>query len=81
MNRRRFLAGISLLAAGGGAGASIGFAAGPAVTAEGPTARTATPAGPGTYLTTVTFRTAPADQGSSRSRSMTARRASGRRRC
>lgn len=60
MNRRRFLAGISLLAAGGGAGASIGFAAGPAVTAEGPTARTASPAGPETYLTTVTFRTAPA---------------------
>jgi peptidoglycan-N-acetylglucosamine deacetylase len=60
MNRRRFLAGIGLFAAGGGAGADIGFAAGSAVTAEGPTARTASPAGPGSYLTTVTFRTAPA---------------------
>jgi peptidoglycan/xylan/chitin deacetylase (PgdA/CDA1 family) len=65
MNRRRFLAGVSLFAVGGGAGigAGIGFAAEPpepAVTAEGPTARTATPTGPGTYLTTVTFRTASA---------------------
>jgi peptidoglycan-N-acetylglucosamine deacetylase len=62
VNRRRFLAGAGLFAAGGGAGAGagIGFAAGLGVTAEGPTARTASPAGPGTYLTTVTFRTAPA---------------------
>jgi peptidoglycan-N-acetylglucosamine deacetylase len=60
MNRRTLLARIGLFAAGGGAWAGIGVAAGPAVTAEGPTARTATPAGPGKYLTTVMFRTAPA---------------------
>jgi peptidoglycan/xylan/chitin deacetylase (PgdA/CDA1 family) len=60
VNRRRFLAGAGLFAAGGGAGAGSGSAAGLAVTAEGPTARTASPAGPGTFLTTVTFRTTPA---------------------
>ena len=61
MDRRRFLAGAGLLAAGGaaGAGAGAGFAGGPASAAEGPTARTAVPGGPGTYAATVTFRTTP----------------------
>jgi peptidoglycan-N-acetylglucosamine deacetylase len=59
MDRRRFLAGAGLLAVGGAAGAGAVLAAGPGVTAEGPTARTATPSGPGAYAATVLFRTAP----------------------
>jgi peptidoglycan-N-acetylglucosamine deacetylase len=60
MDRRRFLSGAGLLAAGGTAGAGLVFAAGPAAASEGPTARTAVPGGPGTCAATVTFRTAPA---------------------
>ena len=40
-------------------GAGVGIAAWQATSAEGPTARTATPAGPGAYAAGVTFRTAP----------------------
>jgi peptidoglycan-N-acetylglucosamine deacetylase len=60
MGRRRFLARGGLFAVGGVAGAGAGIAAQPAVTAEGPTARTATPTGPGLYAAAVTFRTEPA---------------------
>ena len=59
MDRRRFLAGAGLFTVGGAAGAGAVIAVGPAVTAEGPTARTATPSGPGAYAATVTFRAAP----------------------
>jgi peptidoglycan/xylan/chitin deacetylase (PgdA/CDA1 family) len=59
VDRRRFLAGAGLFAAGGAAGAGAGVAAGNGVMAEGPTARTATLAGPGPYAATVTFRAAP----------------------
>jgi peptidoglycan/xylan/chitin deacetylase (PgdA/CDA1 family) len=59
MGRRRFLARAGLFAVGGVAGAGAGIAAQPAVTAEGPTARAATSAGPGLYAAAVTFRTAP----------------------
>lgn len=59
VDRRRFLAGAGLFAVGGAAGAGGVFAAEPDVTAEGPTARTAAPPGPGTYAATVMFRTAP----------------------
>jgi peptidoglycan-N-acetylglucosamine deacetylase len=59
MDRRRFLTGAGLFTAGGVAGAGVGIAAWQASTAEGPTARTATPAGPGTYAASVTFRAAP----------------------
>jgi peptidoglycan/xylan/chitin deacetylase (PgdA/CDA1 family) len=61
MDRRRFLTGVGLFAAGGAAGAGAGavLAGGPDVTAEGPTARTAVPSGPGEYAATVMFRTAP----------------------
>src|ERR1700759_2257041 len=62
MDRRRFIAGIGLLAAGGAAGASAGVAAEPAIATEGPTARTATPAGSSARAATVTFRTSPADR-------------------
>lgn len=58
-SRRRFLAGAGLVTVGAATGSLAGFAAEPAIAAEGPTARTATPAGPGTYATTVTFRTTP----------------------
>ena len=58
MDRRRFLAGAGLLAAGGAAGAGAAFAVESAVASEGPTARTAVPGGPGTYAATVTFRIA-----------------------
>lgn len=58
-NRRRFLVGAGLITAGAAAGVAGGFTAGPALAAEGPTARTITPAGPGTFEATVTFRTAP----------------------
>jgi peptidoglycan-N-acetylglucosamine deacetylase len=57
MDRRRFLARISLLTVGGAAGAGAGFAAAQALTEEGPTARTACPAGPASYVATATFRT------------------------
>jgi peptidoglycan-N-acetylglucosamine deacetylase len=59
MNRRRFLARAGLLTTGAAACAAAGIAAGQAITAEGPTARTAHPAGPGAYVATVTFRTTP----------------------
>lgn len=59
-DRRRFLAKSGLVAAGAVAAATAGFAAEPALATEGPTARTATPAGPGTYEAAVTFRTTPA---------------------
>jgi len=52
---------MGLLTAGGAAGAGAGFAAGPAVATESPTARTpAQPDGPAACRATVTFRTAPA---------------------
>jgi peptidoglycan/xylan/chitin deacetylase (PgdA/CDA1 family) len=57
MDRRRFLAGVGLFTVGGAAGrglaAELGFAA------EGPTARTAAPSGPGEYTATVMFRASP----------------------
>jgi peptidoglycan/xylan/chitin deacetylase (PgdA/CDA1 family) len=59
VERRRFFAGLGLLTVGGVAGAGTGLAAGPALSAEGPTARTAHPAGPAAYVATVNFRTAP----------------------
>ena len=57
MDRRRFLARVGLLTAGGAAGAGAGFAAEQVLTEEGPTARTARPAGPASYVATATFRT------------------------
>jgi peptidoglycan/xylan/chitin deacetylase (PgdA/CDA1 family) len=62
MHRRKFLAGVGLVTAGGVAGAAAGFAAEPVVNAEGPTARTAHPVGPAAYVATVTFRTAPPER-------------------
>ena len=59
MDRRGFLAGAALVTVGGAAGAGAGIAAGQAAAAEGPTARTAAPAGPGAYAASVTFRAAP----------------------
>ncbi len=59
MDRRTFLTGAGLVTVGGAAGAGAGIATSHAVAAEGPTARTATPAGPGAYTASVTFRTAP----------------------
>jgi len=59
MDRRRFLAGTGLFTLGGAAGAGAGIAVWQAATAEGPTARTATPAGTGEYVASVTFRSAP----------------------
>jgi peptidoglycan/xylan/chitin deacetylase (PgdA/CDA1 family) len=61
MDRRRFLAGTGLFTVGAAAGASAGMAARQAASAEGPTARTATPTGTGTYAASVTFRAAPTD--------------------
>jgi peptidoglycan-N-acetylglucosamine deacetylase len=60
MNRRGFLAGAGLFTAGGLAGAGAAITTRQASAAEGPTARTATPAGPGAYAASVTFRAAPA---------------------
>ena len=57
--RRGFLAGVGLVAVGGASGAGAGIAAWLDAAAEGPTARTATPAGPGAYAASVTFRAAP----------------------
>jgi peptidoglycan-N-acetylglucosamine deacetylase len=59
LDRRRFLAGVGLFTVGGAAGAGAAIAAEPAVTAEGPTARTAYPPASGGYAATVTFRTGP----------------------
>lgn len=59
MDRRKFLAGVGLVTIGGAAGAGAGVTAWQGATAEGPTARTATPAGSGAYATAVTFRAAP----------------------
>jgi len=58
-DRRRFLVGTGLVTAGAVAATGASLAAEPALATEGPTARTATPAGPGTYATAVTFRTTP----------------------
>jgi peptidoglycan/xylan/chitin deacetylase (PgdA/CDA1 family) len=60
MDRRTFIARTGLVTAGGAAGAAAGIAVEPALALEGPTARTASPAGPGACTTRVTFRTAPA---------------------
>jgi peptidoglycan-N-acetylglucosamine deacetylase len=60
MDRRTFLARSSLVTAGGAAGAAVGIAVEHVLDIEGPTARTARPAGPGEFRTPVTFRTAPA---------------------
>jgi peptidoglycan-N-acetylglucosamine deacetylase len=57
MDRRRFLAGAGLLTAGGVAGVGVGLGAEQLLTQEGPTARTARPAGPARYMATATFRT------------------------
>src|SRR5450755_1550624 len=62
MDRRKFLAGIGLLTAGGAAGAAAGLSAEPARVTESPTARTASPPGSQAYQATVTFRTAPAER-------------------
>ena len=59
MDRRMFLTGTGLVTLGGAAGAGAGTAVWQAVAAEGPTARTATPAGTGQYAASVTFRAAP----------------------
>ena len=59
MDRRRFVAGVGLLTVGGATGAGAGLATERAIAAEGPTARTARPAGRAAYVATVTFRTAP----------------------
>jgi peptidoglycan-N-acetylglucosamine deacetylase len=59
VDRRGFLAGVGLVAVGGASGAGAGTAAWLGAAAEGPTARTATPAGPGTCAASVTFRAAP----------------------
>jgi len=59
VDRRKFLAGASLVAVGGAAGVGTGIAGWQAAAAEGPTARTATPTGSGAYATAVTFRAAP----------------------
>ena len=57
-DRRRFLTGAGLVTAGGVAGAVVGGPVQQAVAVEAPTARTAIPAGTGTFAATVTFRTA-----------------------
>jgi peptidoglycan/xylan/chitin deacetylase (PgdA/CDA1 family) len=57
MDRRSFLARAGLLTAGGAAGVGAGLAAEQLLTQEGPTARTARPAGPARYVATATFRT------------------------
>jgi peptidoglycan-N-acetylglucosamine deacetylase len=62
MDRRRFITGVGLLAAGGAAGAGAGIVSEPAIATEGPTARTATPAGSAARAATVTFRTSPEDR-------------------
>jgi peptidoglycan/xylan/chitin deacetylase (PgdA/CDA1 family) len=60
MDRRGFLAGTGLLAAGGVTGSGAAVAIEPVMAAEKPTARTAALAGPGAYTATVVFRAAPA---------------------
>ena len=57
MDRRRFLAGVGLFTAGGAAGGIVSSE--PGFAAEGPTARTAIPAGSAACATAVTFRAAP----------------------
>jgi peptidoglycan-N-acetylglucosamine deacetylase len=57
MDRRRFLARVGLFTAGGAAGGLL--AAAPGFAAEGPTARTAAPSGPGSFAATVLFRASP----------------------
>jgi peptidoglycan/xylan/chitin deacetylase (PgdA/CDA1 family) len=60
IGRRTLLTTAAPLAVVGAAGAGAGFATEKAITALGPTARTARPAGPGAYVAITTFRTAPA---------------------
>lgn len=63
MDRRDFLSGTGLVAAGAIPGAVAGFAAEPVVMAEGPTARTAVPAGlTVARVVTVIFREQPASR-------------------
>jgi peptidoglycan/xylan/chitin deacetylase (PgdA/CDA1 family) len=57
MDRRRFLTRAGLLTVGGAAGVGAGLAAEQLLSQEGPTARTARPAGPARYMATATFRT------------------------
>ena len=57
MERRRVLTRAGLLTAGGVAGVAAGLGAEHLLTQEGPTARTARPAGPARYMATTTFRT------------------------
>ena len=57
MERRRFLTRAGLLTAGGVAGVGAGLGAEQLLSQEGPTARTARPAGPARYMATATFRT------------------------
>jgi peptidoglycan/xylan/chitin deacetylase (PgdA/CDA1 family) len=59
MARRGFLVGAGLVTVGSAAGVGAGIPAWRATAAEGPTARTASPSGPGAYAATVTFRAAP----------------------
>jgi len=59
MDRRGFLAGAGLFTVGSAVGAGATAGAWQAATAEGPTARTATPAGPGSFAASVRFRAAP----------------------
>jgi len=61
-DRRRFLARAGLVTVGVAAAAGAGLEAAPALATEGPTARTATPTGPGAYAATVTFRTAASER-------------------
>jgi peptidoglycan-N-acetylglucosamine deacetylase len=57
MDRRRFLARAGLVTAGSVAGVGAGLGTEQLLTQEGPTARTALPAGPARYMATATFRT------------------------
>jgi peptidoglycan-N-acetylglucosamine deacetylase len=57
MDRRRFLARAGMVTAGGVAGVGAGLGAEQFLAQEGPTARTARPAGAARYMATATFRT------------------------
>jgi len=60
--RRKFFGGLGFLSMGIVSGAAGGYAAEPMLNREGPTARTARPAGPGRYVTETMFRTDPVDR-------------------
>jgi peptidoglycan/xylan/chitin deacetylase (PgdA/CDA1 family) len=62
MDRRKLLTGAALVGVGGVVGAAAGVAGEKADAAFSPTSRTARPAGPGAFVVTTTFRTAPADK-------------------